>query len=84
MYEYHFHSSRALPQLESRNHDIRRLVVSSRLVSTIAGTVGTYGHMNGIGDAASFFYPAGIAMDALGTFAVVVSEMNVAYCPPID
>ena len=54
------------------NHLIRLLVLSSGVVSTLAGQVGSTGSTNGIGTNARFNWPLGIALDAAGTFAVVV------------
>ena len=54
------------------NHLIRLLVLSSGVVSTLAGQAGSIGSTNGIGTTARFNYPYGIALDAAGTFAVVV------------
>ena len=54
------------------NNLIRRIVLSSALVSTLAGS-GATGSVNGLGTTASFYYPAGVAMDANVTYALVVS-----------
>jgi len=59
---------------DSDNYAIRRLVTSSRLVTTLAGSSAS-GFRDGIGSSASFSDPYGIAMDAAGTMAVV-SEPN--------
>ena len=56
------------------NHLIRLLVLSSGVVSTLAGQAGSTGSTNGIGTNARFRYPWGIALDAAGTFAVVVRK----------
>ena len=52
---------------------IRRIVISSGLVSTLAGTSGASGSADGLGTAASFNTPLGVAMDAAGTVALIVS-----------
>ena len=54
------------------NKLIRLLVLSSGVVSTLAGQAGSTGSTNGVGTNAGFSYPIGIALDAAGTFAVVV------------
>jgi len=58
-------------QAEYANHDIRRIIISSMVVSTLAGQAGTPGSANGA--PGTFNYPYKIAMDAAGTFALVVS-----------
>ena len=59
-------------QGDTFNHLIRLLVLSSGVVSTLAGQAGSTGSTNGIGTNARFNFPRGIALDAAGTFAVVV------------
>ena len=59
-------------QVENGNHLIRRLVLSSGVVSPLAGLAGSIGSTNGVGTNARFTSPIGIALDAAGTFAVVV------------
>lgn len=52
--------------------------MTTAMVSTVAGNVSgavtltNTGHADGVGTAASFNNPFGIAMDGAGTFAVVV------------
>lgn len=53
---------------------IRRVVVSSGVVTTVAGASLSPGHTDGRGVSARFMFPSGIAMDSSGTIAVVVSE----------
>ena len=65
-------------QADMNNHLIRLLVLSSGVVSTLAGQVGSPGSTNGTD--ARFNNPTGIALDAAGTFAVVVrGEGRVPY-----
>ena len=59
-------------QADLNNHLIRLLVLSSGMVSTLAGQAGSSGSTDGIGTNAMFNSPYGIALDAAGTFAVVV------------
>lgn len=58
---------------DSFNGLIRRIDVTTGAVTTVAGRPTTFGRMDGIGAIAMFGYTAGIAMDAAGTVAVVVS-----------
>ena len=68
-------------QADRSNHLIRLLVLSSGVVSTLAGQAGSTGSTNGIGTNATFNGPIGIALDAAGTFAVVVRrDGSVALC----
>jgi hypothetical protein len=50
--------------------------VDGQTVATLAGTVAAVGTVNGVGSAARFNGPWGIAVDAAMTFAFVVSEMK--------
>ncbi|MCK5803628.1 MAG: hypothetical protein KAI66_12380, partial [Lentisphaeria bacterium] len=52
------------------NHTIRKIVVSTREVTTFAGSAGTEGSANGTGAAARFDCPWGIATDTSGTIIV--------------
>ena len=61
-------------QSDQSNSLIRLLVLSSGVVSTLAGQAGSIGYTNGIGTNAMFNGPYGIALDAAGTFAVVVRK----------
>lgn len=58
-------------QADFTNDLIRRVVVSSGAVTTLAGGP-TSGGTDGTGTAATFFYPGGACMDAAGTVALVV------------
>ena len=60
-------------QADTSNHLICLLVLSSGVVSALAGQAGSSGSTNGIGTNTMFRNPYGIALDAAGTFAVVVS-----------
>jgi len=59
-------------QADYGNHLIRRISLPSALVSTLAGQAGSPGSTNGVATNARFSYPYCIALDAAGTFAVVV------------
>ncbi len=59
---------------DTYNHTIRRIVVATGEVTTIAGTAGVAGSTDGAGPAARFFYPYGIATD--GTNLYVSDSSN--------
>jgi autotransporter-associated beta strand protein len=48
------------------NHTIRKITISSALVTTLAGIQGTYGAMNSTLSASKFFSPSGITIDING------------------
>ena len=48
-----------------KDNTIRKVVIASGEVTTLAGTPGVYGSADGTGAAASFYFPAGIV--AVGT-----------------
>ncbi len=50
---------------DTGNHTIRKITPAGA-VSTLAGTAGVRGHADGIGAAASFRYPDGVATDSAG------------------
>ncbi len=59
---------------DSNNNTIRKIVISTGAVSTIAGSAGSYGSADSIGTAARFDYPDGITTD--GTNLYVVDSGN--------
>lgn len=63
-------------QADWGNSVIRHLVLATASVTTLAGAAGTEGLANGVGTAAIFHRPVGVAMDALGTVAVVADTYN--------
>jgi len=48
---------------DSGNNTIRKIVISSGVVTTLAGTAGSSGSTDGTGTAARFYYPCGITTD---------------------
>ena len=57
---------------DSSNHLIRKIVISTGAVTTLAGT-GSSGSANGTGTSASFYYPFGIITDGTNLY---VAERN--------
>ena len=58
---------------DHNNHTIRKIVISSGVVTTLAGTSGVSGSNDGIGSAAKFNKPTGITTDGTNLY---VSEWN--------
>jgi sugar lactone lactonase YvrE len=52
------------------NHTIRKIVISSKMVTTFAGTVGSSGSEDGIGTTARFNNPFGITTDGTNLYVV--------------
>ena len=59
---------------DSGNHTIRKVVISSGVVTTLAGTAGTSGSSDGTGAAARFNSPVGLTIDNSGN--LYVSDQN--------
>ena len=53
---------------DSANHTIRKVVIATGAVTTLAGTAGVFGNTDGAGAAASFFSPQGIATDGTNLY----------------
>jgi hypothetical protein len=53
---------------------IRKIIIATRAVSTLAGKAGVFGDTDGTGAAASFYSPAGITTD--GTNLYVADKFN--------
>ena len=51
------------------NHRIRKIIISTREVTTLAGS-GIAGFANGAGTEAQFYYPSGVAVDSSGILYV--------------
>lgn len=54
---------------DAYNHTIRKIVIATGVVSTLAGTASTSGYTDGTGTAAKFYYPLGISTN--GTYLFV-------------
>ena len=62
-----------LPQTDALTYVLRRIDLQTSAVSTIAGRASVSGFSDGAGTQATFGLPTGVAMDAAGAVAVVVS-----------
>lgn len=58
------------------NHTIRKVVIATGVVTTIAGTAGVSGFVDGIGTAAKFYRPYGIVSDGVSMY--VADQANQA------
>jgi sugar lactone lactonase YvrE len=61
---------------DSYNHLVRKLVIATATVSTLAGSAGALGSTDGTGSAARFYYPDGVASDGAGNLYVGDSSNN--------
>ena len=61
---------------DSLNHTLRRIVISSGEVSTLAGLVAAFGSADGTGAAAQFKNPQGVGVDAAGNAYVADTGSN--------
>jgi hypothetical protein len=55
---------------DTMNNTIRKVVVATGAVTTLAGTAGMFGSTDGTGAAARFFDPSGVAVDGAGNLFV--------------
>jgi len=53
---------------DSDNHTIRKVVIATGVVTTLAGTAGSLGAVDGTGVAARFHYPGGITTDGTNLY----------------
>ncbi len=66
-----------LYQADSNNNLIRRIVIATSAVTTIAGNSAGYGgYVDGVGTVARFSGPTVITLDALGAVALIVGPMR--------
>lgn len=56
--------------IDTSNQTVRKISISGGVVSTLAGSAGLIGKVDGSGGTARFFYPFGIAVTASGTVYV--------------
>ncbi len=59
---------------DARNSTIRKIVIATGVVTTVAGSAGEFGSTDGTGAAARFSYPEGITTD--GTHLYVADSYN--------
>jgi hypothetical protein len=59
------------------NSTIRKIVISTGVVTTIAGTAGTTGSADGTGAAATFYSPVGIATDGTNLYVADRGNNNI-------
>ena len=57
-----------------RGNHLTRKITPEGIVTTLAGSPGKYGRVDGTGEAARFWYPVGIAVDASGNVYVADSS----------
>lgn len=53
---------------DSNNHTIRKIVISTGVVTTLAGSAGVNGSTDGIGTSALFSFPVGITTDGINLY----------------
>ena len=60
---------------DTENHRIRKVTVSTGIITTIAGTgTDSYSGDNGPATAATLKYPRGVTLDAAGTHSLIWTE----------
>jgi hypothetical protein len=63
----------AVLQNEQNGHVIKSINLTSGAITLVAGRQGVGNFSDGIGTLATFYFPLGVAMNAAGTYAIVVS-----------
>lgn len=63
--------------VDSGNHTVRKIVISTAQVSTIGGTAGMWGFADGIGAAAQFHNPAYVTTDGTNLFITDVGSFTI-------
>lgn len=59
---------------DSGNHLIRKIVIATGVVTTVAGTAGSAGSTDGVGTTAKFSAPTGLTLNAAGTVLYVSDQ----------
>lgn len=63
--------------VDSGNSTIRKVVISTGAVTTLAGTARAYGSVDGIGAAARFNWPLGITTDGVNLYVVDTNSQTI-------
>jgi DNA-binding beta-propeller fold protein YncE len=58
------------------NHLIRQIIISTALVTTLAGGAGSFGSSNGVGTIARFKNPYGVSISPDGVYALIADYNN--------
>ena len=61
---------------DTNNSTIRRVVISTGVVTTVAGLAGTSGAVDGPGSLARFYYPSAVTVDGTGNLYVADTDNN--------
>lgn len=62
---------------DRRNHAIRKVVIATGAVTTLVGTMGSSGSVDGTGTAARFSYPEGVATDGTNLYVADTSNNTI-------
>jgi hypothetical protein len=62
---------------DTANHTIRKIVISSGVVTTLAGTAGSYGSADGTGALARFYTPIGITTEGTNLYVTDWSNSTI-------
>ncbi len=62
---------------ECTNQTVRKVVLATSVVTTLAGTASTAGHADGVGTAATFNHPCSVASDGSSLFVVDTDNFTI-------
>ncbi|MBI5234886.1 MAG: hypothetical protein HY886_01360 [Deltaproteobacteria bacterium] len=62
---------------DTYNYTIRKIVISTAVVTTLAGTAGSSGSTDGTGSVARFYYPQGITTDGTNLYVADTYNMTI-------
>ena len=63
--------------VDGHNHTIRKIVISTGVVTTLAGSAGSAGSTDGTGTTARFYYPRGITTDGTNLYVADYSNLTI-------